>query len=39
MTTESWRSFEVDGEDIEVVQDFFFLKALVHVECECGCEK
>ena len=24
MTTESWRSFEVDGEEIEVADDFFF---------------
>ena len=36
-TTESWRSFEVDGEEIEVADDFFFLGALV--ECEGRCEK
>ena len=36
-TTESWRSFEVDGEKIEVVADFSILGALV--ECEGGCEK
>src|SRR6218665_1331234 len=36
MTTESWRSFEVDGEEIEVVADFSFLGALV--ECEGRCE-
>ena len=35
MTTESWRSFEVDGEELEVVEDFFFLGALV--ECEGRC--
>jgi len=37
MKTESWRSFEVDGEEIEVVAGFSFLGALV--ECEGGCEK
>ena len=34
MTTESWRNFEMDGEEIEVVADFSFLGALV--ECEVG---
>src|SRR6218665_1938648 len=37
MTTESWRSFEVEGEEIEVVEDFSLLGALV--ECEGECEK
>src|SRR6218665_3597584 len=37
MTTESWRSFEVEGEEIEVVEDFSLLGALV--ECEGRCEK
>src|SRR6218665_1694218 len=37
MITESWKSFEVDGEEIEVVADFSFLGALV--ECEGRCEK
>src|SRR6218665_368052 len=37
VTTESWRSFEVDGEEIEVIADFSFLGALV--ECKGRCEK
>src|SRR6218665_2108264 len=37
MTTESWRSFEVDEEDIAVVDGFSFLGALI--ECEGRCEK
>src|SRR6218665_2507641 len=32
MTTESWIHFEVDGEEVEVIEDFSFLVSLV--ECE-----
>ena len=37
MTTESWRSFEVDGEEIEVVSSFCFLGATI--AREGGCER
>jgi hypothetical protein len=37
MTTANWRSFEVDGEEIEVVTSFCFLGAMI--ENEGGCEK
>ena len=37
MTTANWRSFEVDGEEIEVVTSFCFLGAMT--ENEGGCEK
>jgi hypothetical protein len=32
MTTENWRSFEVDGEEIEVVSSFCFLGATIDRE-------
>src|SRR5688572_22514132 len=32
MTTESWKSFEVDGEEIEVVSSFCFLGATIDRE-------
>ena len=35
MTTESWRSFEVDGVEIEVVSSFCFLGALIDREGSC----
>ena len=36
MTTENWKSFEVDGEVIEVVTRFLFLGAMI--VREGGCE-
>ena|SRR6218665_3360649 len=37
MTTEEWKSFEVDGVEIEMVTSFCFLGALV--ENKGGCDK
>src|SRR5688572_23498585 len=37
MTTESWKSYEVDGEETEVVLSFCFLGAMI--DREEGCER
>ena len=37
MTTEKWTSFEVDGEEMEVVTSFCFLGAMI--ENDGGCDR
>jgi len=38
MTTVDWDSFEIDGEEIEVVASFTFLGSEVEKEGRCGNE-